>query len=451
MDNLKPTALFLMSPAKGHLNASFGLARVLLAQSNYSIVYAVPFELHSYVSQQGFECVLFAGLPFGINGEQTLDYLSNSQRVKYFDNLIDRFYDTIYNARKTAIERLIQQTKPQLVLLDSFQSADFILLYPILKAQNIQFVFVQTMLSFHQQADNLPLDCPVVPNQKTNFSWHWQQYYFKRRLRSLWQNIIYLGKSNRRIIEQKAKKQGLNEHHLLDYQQSFRVGFANVPELIVAPQALEFTHQKQQYQHYLGLLVDLERKEPTNESFSLFLNSLPQNKKIIYCSFGTLYADFGKRKDILRFFNNLLEVAKKLPDYVFVVSLSESFRKEFSLSTIPFNVYFFEFVPQLTILKRSSLFITHGGLNSIRESIALKVAMLVYPVDLRWDQPSNAAKIEHHGLGLKGNMAKDNATELESKIIQLLHEDIFRQRLSCFTDNNELVANEGLLKKIASE
>ncbi|TAE94207.1 MAG: hypothetical protein EAZ80_10545 [Runella slithyformis] len=431
MDNLKPTALFLMSPAKGHLNASFGLARNV-AQNGYAVTYAAPFELHTYISQQGFECIPFLGLPFGMNGEKTLDYLADSQRVKYFDNLIDRFYDTIYNARKTAIERLIQQTKPRLVLLDSFQSTDFILLYPLLKAQNIKFAFVQTMLSFHQQADNLPLDCAVLPHSKTNFGWYWRQYYFRRSLRSFWQSIIYLGRSNRRIIAQKAKIQELNTSYPLDYEQVFRVGFRNIPELIIAPQALEFTDQKQPYQHYLGLMVDLERTETSHDSFAFFLQSLPKHKKIIYCSFGTLYGEFGNKKQLVSFFKNLLLAATQLMDYEFVIGLSESFRKE--LSALPSNVHVFETVPQIAVLKWSSLFITHGGLNSVKESLALSVPMLVYPVDKNWDQPSNAVKIAFHGLGLKGDLTKDTPTIIGQKINELLQNQAFLEKIKTFKE-----------------
>ena len=85
------------------------------------------------------------------------------------------------------------------------------------------------------------------------------------------------------------------------------------------------------------------------------------------------------------------------------------------------------------------LFVTHGGLNSIRESIALGVPMLVCPVDLRWDWPSNAAKVVFHGLGLRAEMAKNSLSDLENKINQLLHNQLFRKQISLFTDLSESV------------
>lgn len=444
---MRETILFVISPAKGHLNASFGLAR-LFAKREYSVVYALPFQLHSHVAEQGFECVPLEGLPFGLNAEDTLDYLSRSiggqsQRVKYFDNLIDRFYDTIYKARKTAIERVLQQTKPNVVLLDSFQSTDFVLLYPFLRQNRVKFAFVQTMLSFHQQPQSLPLNCAVVPHENTNFGWYWQKHFWKRSFKNALDSVIFLGKSSKQVIQAKAKEQQLDALYVLSFRQFARVGFAHIPEFVVAPQALEFAQQKQPNQQYLGLMVDLNRKESESCPVFLLLARLAPTQRIVYCSFGTLYADFGKKKDILHFFKVLLKTAIEFPETTFVINLSESFVK--LLDTAPANVHFFEGVPQLTVLARSSLFITHGGLNSIQESIALGVPMLVLPVDKRWDQPGNAAKVVYHGLGLNGDMAEENTESLSIKINTLINQSLYRERLLIFKDNVTSLGEEQLL------
>ncbi len=436
-------ALFIMSAAKGHLNASFGLAR--LVQRSSKVIFAAPLQMHAYIGQQGFGAVSLEGLPFGINGEKALDDMAQLQRVKYFDSLIDRFYDKIYTTRREAIERIVQQTKPDLVFLDSFQSTDFILLYPLSKKYNFQIIFVQTMFSFRQQPCNLPLDCAVVANSTTNFNWYWQWYYFKRRLRFIRESVIYLGKSNRRMVSDAiARSDGVAQ--AIDYDQCFRVGFKNIPELIIAPQGLEFTTQKQPYQYYLGLMVDIERVETVSESVRIFLNNLPTDRILIYCSLGTLYADYGNQKHILRFFKNLLQTAVQLADCEFIISLSGLFSKQFI--DIPPNVHFFEFVPQILILKRSAVFVTHGGLNSIRESIALGVPMLVYPVDLRWDQPGNAAKVVFHGLGLHGKMAIDNAKQIETKIKTLYQNPSFKERILKFRNEDRSEAIASILSKM---
>lgn len=63
------------------------------------------------------------------------------------------------------------------------------------------------------------------------------------------------------------------------------------------------------------------------------------------------------------------------------------------------NVFFYEFAPQIELLRQASLFITHGGSNSICESIAAKTPMVVIP--LVNDEYLNAEMIVECGIGLQ--------------------------------------------------
>lgn len=53
--------------------------------------------------------------------------------------------------------------------------------------------------------------------------------------------------------------------------------------------------------------------------------------------------------------------------------------------------------PQLGLLNRAALFVTHGGTNSIMEGMAAGVPLLVMP--LSYDQPLNGMFVERAGLG----------------------------------------------------
>jgi MGT family glycosyltransferase len=50
-----------------------------------------------------------------------------------------------------------------------------------------------------------------------------------------------------------------------------------------------------------------------------------------------------------------------------------------ALGRIPGNVIVQEFVSQLDILPRTSLFLTHGGMNSINEALFFDVPLVVVP------------------------------------------------------------------------
>ena len=53
--------------------------------------------------------------------------------------------------------------------------------------------------------------------------------------------------------------------------------------------------------------------------------------------------------------------------------------------------------PQLELLKRATLCITHAGLNTALESLGQGVPMVAIPIG--YDQPGVAARVAHHGVG----------------------------------------------------
>ena len=67
------------------------------------------------------------------------------------------------------------------------------------------------------------------------------------------------------------------------------------------------------------------------------------------------------------------------------------------LGELPANWLVREFLPQVAVLERAALAVTHGGNNSVTESLLFGVPMLVLPFST--DQFAGAAAIEKAGLG----------------------------------------------------
>jgi UDP:flavonoid glycosyltransferase YjiC (YdhE family) len=63
------------------------------------------------------------------------------------------------------------------------------------------------------------------------------------------------------------------------------------------------------------------------------------------------------------------------------------------------NVVLTEFVPHQSVLDHVDLVITHGGHGTVIRSLAAGVPVLVVPISR--DQPDNAARVVHHGVGAK--------------------------------------------------
>lgn len=88
--------------------------------------------------------------------------------------------------------------------------------------------------------------------------------------------------------------------------------------------------------------------------------------------------------------------------------LAEDFQVCASLGTLRSadhsNPWFFSFAPQLQLLQKASVFITHGGMNSVNEAIYFSVPMIVVPLD--YDQPFVAKRVANLGLGIAVNINK---------------------------------------------
>lgn len=124
-------------------------------------------------------------------------------------------------------------------------------------------------------------------------------------------------------------------------------------------------------------------------------NSIPPHllnteKPIIYIALGTVY------NDNLTVYQNLIHMFKD-KSYQGFVSIGKYINPD-SLGTIPKNVYIDKYLPQLEMLKRADLFISHGGMNSVNESLYFGVPMLLIPHIQ--EQRVNADRVEELGAGI---------------------------------------------------
>ncbi|WP_434382134.1 macrolide family glycosyltransferase [Melittangium boletus] len=98
----------------------------------------------------------------------------------------------------------------------------------------------------------------------------------------------------------------------------------------------------------------------------------------------------------------------------------------------PSNFLVRRYVPQLEVLPRARVFITHGGTNSVLESLWFGVPMAVHPtVGGGWiDQPLNARLVTRHGLGLTLTSTEPRA--LREAVERLDTEPGYRERIAAY-------------------
>jgi MGT family glycosyltransferase len=91
-----------------------------------------------------------------------------------------------------------------------------------------------------------------------------------------------------------------------------------------------------------------------------------------------------------------------------------------------------EFLPQASILPLVDLVITHGGNNTVTESLYHGTPMVVLPVF--WDQYDNAQRIHETGFGVRLDTYGHEPAQLRAAIDGLLSDDRLRARLGALSD-----------------
>ncbi len=87
-----------------------------------------------------------------------------------------------------------------------------------------------------------------------------------------------------------------------------------------------------------------------------------------------------------------------------------------------------EFLPQTEILPKVDLVITHGGNNTVTESLYFGKPMVVLPIF--WDQHDNAQRLDETGFGVRLDTYRHTGEELTGAIERLLADEALAARLA---------------------
>jgi MGT family glycosyltransferase len=170
--------------------------------------------------------------------------------------------------------------------------------------------------------------------------------------------------------------------------------------------------------HYAGPFHDDEGREPVPFPWEKLTD-----KPLIYASLGTLVNGLD---DV---YKHILEAVKPLEDVQVVLSVGKNIPLE-NLGPIPSNTIVVRSAPQIELLKRAALCITHAGLNTTLESLAHGVPMVAIPIG--YDQPGVATRIAHHGTGEFIEVDELTTERLRELIEKILQDSSYRERARYF-------------------
>ena len=96
------------------------------------------------------------------------------------------------------------------------------------------------------------------------------------------------------------------------------------------------------------------------------------------------------------------------------------------LGDLPGDPVVVGYAPQLELIRRSALTISHGGLNTALESLARGVPMVVLPVT--YDQPGVGARVEWSGVGRSIPVGRLTVDRLRDAVRVVLGDPAYRER-----------------------
>jgi len=187
--------------------------------------------------------------------------------------------------------------------------------------------------------------------------------------------------------------------------------FASITQV---PRALDFesSHWPSQF-HHTGPFHNGKGREKVDFPWEKLTG-----QPLVYASMGTI---LNGQVDVFR---TIVAAVAKNKNLQLVLSIGDQVDPK-QIGPAPNNAIIAKRVPQLELLKQTTVCITHAGLNTVLESLAQGVPQLAIPVT--YDQPGVAARIAHKRTGVVTSLDKLNADHLAFLVKEVLTNPTYRE------------------------
>jgi MGT family glycosyltransferase len=249
---------------------------------------------------------------------------------------------------------------------------------------------------------------PSVP--PVNLSWS-HRVGVVARLRNRLGNAAFdwVSSGMLRTINQQRKVWGLPP------APDFQSLFSTLAQVAQLPAALDLPGRRlPPHVHLTGPWTDASGRAPVDFPWS----RLDPDRPLVYASMGTL------QNGVLRTFRVMAEACAGL-NLQLVISLGGG-QDPALLGDLPGDPVVVGYAPQLELIRRSVLTISHGGLNTALESLARGVPMVVLPV--AYDQPGVGARVEWSGVGRSIPIGRVTVDRLRDAVRDVLGNPAYRVR-----------------------
>jgi MGT family glycosyltransferase len=396
----QPTIVFFPEGAYGPTNNCVGIGQVLRARGA-RVVFVVEESFAGTLEAQGFEEALMRlkPKPEGDQGEAIGQFWKDFVRetapefrkptIDQLEGFILPVWQELVDGARYVDERLAQifdEVRPDVIVEDN------VVAFPAVPASGVPWVRIVSCNPLELKDPDLP---PTFSGYPTDDRSGWEE--FRARYREL--------------------------HEPLQREFSEFCVERGAPPLAEG----EFIHESPHLNLYLyPREVEYERSRPLASSWRRLDSCVrepdgsfdwPAAGPAVYLSLGSLgSADVALMQKLI---DTLAET-----DFQVIVSLGPQHAE---LELAP-NMIGEEFLPQPAILPQVDAVITHGGNNTVTESLHFGKPMVVLP--LFWDQHDNAQRMQELGVGRRLDTYGHEPGELVAALESLLADPQLPGRLS---------------------
>ena len=409
------TIVFMPFHWASDLNPTFALAGKLRNRGHRVHYFGIP-DIAERIRSQGFDFapIFSRAFPEGTLAQQSE---SEAQGKRYgISEFRERFRGTCELLREGELDRTISAVHPDLLLTSSGTPWVGIAAHqsglPVIN-------FCSTLISV-EDSTVPPFSTNLIPKPTllSHFRiWlEWKKLFWRRRRRSGNWDISEELKALARYCGFPLEK--------IDFRVETWPRLL-LPELVFFPKALDFPRSRTpEGVSFIEGAVDIERRDG-----DFPWEQLDDSKPLIYCTLGSLLPfKFPARAS--QFFQTFMDAMAQRPALQGVVTIGNHLKAdEFNC---PDNVLIVSLAPQIQVLKRASLMVSHGGVTGLKESAFMGVPMLLVPVS--YDEFGNAARVVYHGLGERLRLKEVSASEMGRLIDRVLGDPSYSARAKLMSE-----------------
>lgn len=387
----------ILCPAKtGHLNTMLPLGRELQRRGHRVTVMGIA-DVQSKTLAAGLDLwrIGDSEFPLGTTAQSLakLGKLSGFAALQYNINLIHQEAAMVLREapevlKKAGVEALLVNQ----MTLEGGTVAEFL---------DIPFITVCSALPINQE-DGVP---PFVTSWRYNPAW-----WAHQRNRAAYSLLNRIAQPIQKLVNEYRQRWKLSPcYHVND-------SFSKLAQLSQQPAEFEFPRQHlPKCFHFTGPYHDSASREPVSFPFENLTG-----QPLIYASMGTI------QNRLLEIFHCIAQACDGL-DMQLIISLGGASSPE-SLNVLPGKPLVVKYAPQIELLKKATLTITHAGLNSTLESLSKGVPMVAIPITS--DQPGVGARLAWTRAGVVVPLARLSVPKLRAAIQEVLTQHSYKNNAS---------------------